>query len=163
MRYEFRFRVRPLDIWQVRMYYSYSSYLAVVNLTCIVSSVALIIATWNTSAPWFKVVMAIFFSLFTVIQPLVIYLSSRAQLKENAPELTLTFTEEGIDIREGGRFEHRLWKEVVSFTVKPTLVIVYTDGSHGYILTNRVLGENRKEFIKDVKSKLVESRGRAAK
>ncbi len=162
MRYEFNYTVRPSDIWQVRMYYSYTSYLAVVNLTCIVSSVALIVATWNTSAPWFKVVMAIFFSLFTVIQPLTIYLSARAQLKGKTGGLSLVFSEEGIDIREGEKKERRYWREVVSFTVKPTLVIVYTDESHGYILTNRVLGDKRGAFILDVRRKLKENSGKAA-
>ncbi len=149
MHYEFHYTVKPSDIRQVRMYYAYSSVLAVVNLVCIASSIALIVATWHTAAPWFKVAMAIFFSLFTVIQPLVIYITSRAQLRDGAPELTLAFSDEGILIREGGKSEKRAWDEVVSFTVRPTLVAVYTDEKHGYILTNRILGKERAAFIQD--------------
>ncbi len=133
------------------MYYAYASYTAVVNIVCIVSSIALIIALWRTSAPWFRVIMLIFLSLFTVIQPLFIYLSAKSQVKGEQDEMELLFNKKGMDITVGDKHENHPWKDIISVTVKPTLVIIYTDTSHGYILTNRVLGETRKDFIGFVK------------
>lgn len=160
-RFVYRYSVKPSDLWQVRMYYAYASYLAVVNIICIVASIALIIALWRTSADWFKVVMLIFLSLFTVVQPLFIYITSARQIGESMDGLELVFDEYGLTIRTEGKSESHPWKDIVSITVRPTLVIVYTDASHGYILTNRVLKDTRKgllEFAAEKRNKRSERR-----
>ncbi len=145
--FHYRFQIRASDLWQVRMYYAYASYLAVVNITCIVASVVLIAALWQTSSGWFRGIMLAFVSLFTIVQPLVIYLNCLAQAKQNEEELDLTFHDKGLTIRILGEKEKHPWTDIVNVSVKPTLVIVYTDASHGYILTNRVLGDTRKDFL----------------
>ena len=147
MEFKYSYRIKTSDIWQVRMYYAYASYLAVVNLTCIAASLILIIMQWSKANSVFRAIMLVFLLLFTVIQPLVIYLTSIPQAKGNCEELTLVFNEKGMTVRTGGKEEQHPWKDIVSMTVRPTLVIVYTDASHGYILTNRVLGNTRKNFL----------------
>ena len=147
MEYKYRYNIKPSDIWQVRMYYAYASYLAVVNLTCIVASIILIATQWRTAGPVFKTLMLIFLSLFLVIQPLVIYLTSVSQAKNNDEELELIFNEKGMTVRTEGREESIEWKGIIRITVRPTLVIVYTDANHGYILTNRILKGTRKDLL----------------
>ena len=161
MEYDYQYRIRVSDLWQVRMYYAYASYLAVVNIVCIFASIVLIIAFWKESVPWVRLVMLVFLSMFTVIQPAFIYLDCRRQVKElekqggDGPglDLRLTFNEEGLVIRTMGKYEKHPWKDIISFTVRPTLVIVYTGNNQGYILSNRVLGETRKAFIAFVREK----------
>ena len=147
MEYKYRYTIKPSDIWQVRMYYAYASYLAVVNLTCIAASIVLIVTQWRTAGPVFKTLMLIFLSLFLVIQPVVIYLTSIPQARENDEEIELVFNDRGMTVRTEGREESIEWKGIVSMTVRPTLVIVYTDANHGYILTNRILNGTRKDFL----------------
>ena len=149
--FKYTYTVRPSDIWQVRMYYAYASYLAVVNIICIVASVILIVTLWKGAAGWFRVAMLLFLSLFTVVQPLFIYLNSVQQAKGNTDEISLTINASYITVETGGKRETYGWDKVVSVTVKPTLVIIYTDGSHGYILTNRILKDTRKEFIRFIR------------
>ena len=158
--FKYRYSIKASDIWQVRMYYAYASYLAVVNIICIVAAVVLIITLWKTAADWFRVAMLIFLSLFTVVQPLVIYLNARKQVKGNEEEMELDFSDNGLKIDSRGKTETHGWNEIVSFTVKPTLVIVYTGQSHGYILTNRILGESRKDFIAFVREGIKNNRKR---
>ena len=159
MEYNYRYRIKPSDLWQVRMYYAYASYLAVVNLVCIFAAVVLIIVFWKTAVPWVQLVMILFLSLFTVIQPTFIYFDCKRQLKEKQEnegtdsELDLTFNDEGLTIRTQGKSEKHPWKDIISFTVRPTLVIVYTGNNQGYILTNRVLGKTRKDFIAFVRNR----------
>ena len=148
MELKVHYELKPSDLWQVRMYYAYASYLAVVNLTCIVASAALIIAAWGNAPGWFRAVMLLFLSLFTVIQPLYLYLHSRHQLKkENPGALTLTFSDAGLLIENQGKTEMHPWKDILGVSKKPTLIILYTDEQHGYILTNRVLGKMRKQLL----------------
>ncbi|MCR5788763.1 MAG: YcxB family protein [Lachnospiraceae bacterium] len=141
------------------MYYAYASYLAVVNIVAIFSSLALLIVFWKSGEPWVRLLLLIFFSLFTVIQPLVIYMDCKKQIGvKGQEELSLTFNDRGLHIQAQGKTEQHPWKDIVSFTVRPTLVIVYTDGSHGYILSNRVLGDDRREFISYVRSRSAHKR-----
>ena len=161
MEYKYRYKIKASDIWQVRMYYAYASYLAVVNLTCIAASIILILTQWRTAGTVFKTLMLIFLSLFLIIQPLVIYLTSIPQAKANDEEMELVFNDAGMTIRTDGREERIGWSGIVSMTVRPTLIIIYTDANHGYILTNRVLKNTRKEFLEFAKANREKSRAKA--
>ena len=145
--FKYRYRIVPSDLWQIRMYYAYASYLAVVNIICIVASIVLIVTLWATAAAWFRIAMLIFLSLFTVIQPLFIYFDSRRSLKNKDEELELIFNRRGLMVNTGGKSESYDWKRIINVAVRPTLVAVYTDASHGYILTNRILKDSRRDFI----------------
>ncbi|MBQ9437091.1 MAG: YcxB family protein [Lachnospiraceae bacterium] len=135
------------------MYYAYASYLAVVNIICIASSIALIIALWRTAPGWLRTGMLLFLSLFTVVQPLFLYLHSRAMVKGKTEELELRFHENGLEIKADGAVEHHPWKDILSVSVKPTLLVVYTGENRGYILTNRVLGASRKDLLSFIREK----------
>lgn len=145
--FSYRYTVKASDIWQVRMYYAYASYLAVVNIICIVASIVLIVTLWAGAANWFRVVMLLFLSLFTVIQPLFIYMNSKQQLGDAPEETGLLINSTGITVETDGKKETYGWNRVVNIVVRPTLVIIYTDGSHGYILTNRITKDTRKDLI----------------
>lgn len=153
MEYQYEYRAMPADLWQMQMYYTYSSYLAIINIIFIVSSVILLFELWTTSAWWFRILLILFFSLFTVIQPLSVYIRARKLLKGNQEELRLTFTDAGIEVQADGQTQFRNWNQLQGIVFKPTLVAIYTDKNHGYILTNRILKDTKKEFRKFVKAK----------
>lgn len=158
MEFKYKYKLEPSDLWQFHMYYAYSSYLCIINIICILSSIVLVIKLWANSPAWFRVVLILFLSLFTVIQPLSIYLRSVKQLKKNNDELMLTFSDSGIDVFVDKNSEHKTWNQIISIIIKPTLIVIYTDREHGYILTNRVLKNTRKDFIKLIKGKRQRSR-----
>lgn len=158
MEFKYKYRLKPSDLWQFHMYYAYSSYLCIINIICILSSIVLIIKLWANSPAWFRAVMLLFLSLFTVIQPLSIYLRSVKQLKNNNDELMLTFSDSGIDVFLNRKSEHKTWDQIINIIIKPTLIVIYTDREHGYILTNRVLKNTRRDFIKLIKEKRQRSR-----
>lgn len=158
MEFKYKYRLKPYDLWQFHMYYAYSSYLCINNIICILSSIVLIIKLWANSPAWFRAVMLLFLSLFTVIQPLSIYLRSVKQLKNNNDELMLTFSDSGIDVFLNQKSEHRTWEQIINIIIKPTLIVIYTDREHGYIITNRVLKDTRKDFIKLINEKRQRSR-----
>ena len=153
MEFKYKYRLKPSDLWQFHMYYAYSSYLCIINIICILSSIVLIIKLWANSPTWFRVVLILFLSLFTVIQPLSIFLRSVKQLKNNNDELMLTFSDSGIDVFFNQKNEHKTWDQIINIIIKPTLIVIYTDREHGYILANRVLKNTRKDFIKLINEK----------
>ena len=156
MKFNYQYKVMPSDLWQFHMYYAYSSYLCIVNIICTISSIVLIFALWENSPEWFRGVLILFFSLFTVIQPLSIYIRARKQAEMYKDELMLSFDDSGIRVKQNGRMEEKNWNQLLRIIVKPTMVVIYTDVEHGYILTGRVLKNTKKDFVKLVKSKRVQ-------
>ena len=153
MEFKYKFKLQPSDLWQFHMYYAYSSYLCIINIICILSSIVLLIQLWDNSPLWFRGVMLLFFSLFTVIQPCSIYLRSRKQLKNNQDELELFFQEKGLTVTVNGKKEFKNWNQIQGIVLKPTLVAIYTDKNHGYILTNRILKDTKKQFRAFIQTK----------
>ena len=157
-KYTFTYTPRPSDLWQARMYYAYASYTSIVNVCCIAGSLALIISLWKTALDWQRGAMLLFFLLFTVFQPLLLYYSSAQMLKGNTEELTLSFGDEGVLVETEHEKEMLMWSDFKGMTEKPTLVMLHTESGRGYILTNRILEKKRKEFAEFVREKLKESR-----
>ena len=60
MEYKYQYQVQPSDLWQLQMYYTYSSYLAMINVIFILSSAALLYALWG-NAPWWLRILLLFF------------------------------------------------------------------------------------------------------
>lgn len=77
MEYKYAYEVHSGDLWQLQMYYTYSSDLSTSNILCIVSSIALLYSLWATSPWWLRIIL-----LFTVIQPLGVYFRSGKSLKD---------------------------------------------------------------------------------
>ena len=68
-------------------------------------------------------------------------------------EIGLIFNEPGIRVVLGNKSEFRAWKDVRRIVMYPTVVVIYTDNIHGYVIANRVLGDSGKEFRDWIKAK----------
>lgn len=151
---KFKYQTKPVDVWQVFMYNVYSSFTGIVNVMCIISSFILLVSLWKTAPDWMKYVLLLFCALFTVIQPLVLYGRAKKQLTENNPEVEISFDNKGIHIESEGKAQSKKWNDVFYAIVKPTLIIIYTDNQHGYIISNRVTGSSRNELVKILKDNM---------
>ena len=153
MEFKYQYQVQPSDLWQLQMYYTYSSYLAIINVIFIISSAALLYALWGTAPWWLRILLILFLSLFTVIQPTGVYLRAKKSLKENHDTLQLSLNDQGIEVVVGDQKEFKNWAQVQGIVLKPTLVAIYTDKNHGYILTDRILKDSKKEFRAFIKTR----------
>lgn len=153
MEFKYKYQVQASDLWQLQMYYTYQSYLAMINVICIVSSIALLYALWATAPWWLRVMLLVFLSLFTVIQPLSVYARAKKSLKDHHEELELTINDSGIEVVVGDQKEFKNWGQLCGVVLKPTLVVIYTDQQHGYILSNRILKDTKKAFRSFIRTK----------
>ncbi len=144
--FRYRYRVKTSDLWQASMYYAYSSYMGVVNLVFIISSAVLIVSRWKDASFFFRTVMLLMLLMFTVIQPLIIWLRASASLGGVFPEIELSFSKEGIIIAANGQRQLRTWDKVRGIVKKPTLIVIYISDGNGYILRNSVLGNTRDDL-----------------
>ncbi len=134
MTYQYTYRTTASELWQLSMYYIYGSMVGLCNLIFTGAIIALIVAYWQTALIWQRALLIAALSVFTVLQPLVIYRRARRQAARITEDTTLSADASGIHIRVG-----RIAK-------KPTMIILYTDAAHGYVLSNRVLGGEREAF-----------------
>ncbi|MBQ6574962.1 MAG: YcxB family protein [Lachnospiraceae bacterium] len=155
-RFSYTYTTGTFELWQASMYYAYSSFMGVVNVVFIVSALALIFARWGSASDLFKALMVVMLLLFTVIQPVSIWLRCRASLGGRDQMISLTVSDSGIDVSSDGKSGHITWDGVKGVVKKPTLVIIYSGDGAGYILGNAVLKETKNELYDFVQERIKE-------
>lgn len=153
---EFRFKnnVKPMDFFVLSMSRTYRSMVGVCN---IVFTVAVIAATFQLMGKihdLLEVLLLFGCFLFTVIQPTIVYLRSKAQVAGIPKDMELLFNEKGLHVTVGEQKESIPWKKIQSIVEEWNMVMIGSDARHGYILTNRMLGNQKEDFLKFAKEKI---------
>lgn len=154
MKYLFRYETKASDLWQLSMYGIYRSIVGMVNVIFTGAMIVLIAKYWSDVSWIYRTLMITGLSLFTVIQPLVIYNRAKKQLSGISRDMEIGFDDYGVHVRAGAEKSSIKWKNIKGIAKQPTLVIVYSTSTHGFILTNKVLGKEREAFYRYVISKL---------
>ena len=142
MKYKYTYRNTAGELWQLSMYYTYGSVVGMCNLIFTAAVIALTINKWNTVSGVWRFLLLLACCLFTVIQPLAVWRKAEKQAA-------------GIRIRVGDENSAIPWTAVKKISKKPTMIILFSDTTHGYVLTNRVLGKDRDAFYNYVTLKSV--------
>ena len=146
MKYQYTYRTTASELWQLSMYYIYGSMVGLCNIIFTVAVIALMVSRWQAAAAWQRLLLVAALSIFTVLQPLAIYRRARRQAARIQTDTTLEADEAGIHIRVGDQRADLKWSSIAKVSKKPTMLILFSDTSHGYVLSNRVLGGERDEF-----------------
>ncbi len=154
MNYQFTYETKPLDLWQLSMYGMYRSMVGVINIIFTIAMVMLTIRFWEESNLIIRMILIMGMGLFTVIQPLLVYLRAKRQLSSVSSKIKLKIDDLGVLVETNNQRSQMKWKTIKGISKKPTLIILYTSAKHGFILTNKVLGNQREAFYKDVLSKI---------
>ena len=152
--YKFTYRTSAVDFWQLSMYYIYGSIVGVCNVMFTVAMFVLIVTLWSTASPILQTLMAFGCCVFTVIQPLILWNRAKRMAKGMLYDTEMSFNDRGIHINTNDQNADIVWRNVKKIAKKPTMIIIYSDRIHGYVLTNRVLGKKKKEFYEYVISKI---------
>lgn len=154
MRFEYIYRNTTADLWQLSMYYTYGSMVGVCNGIFTVAMFILTAVRWEVSTGWMRAAMILCCCLFTVIQPLIIYLKAKRQASALTEDTKIAFDMYGIHIKVGEKIDNLEWKTIKRVSKKPTLIVVFSDTTHGFVLPNRVLGKERTDFYEFVVSQM---------
>ena len=60
--------------------------------------------------------------------------------------MTLSFNDKGMHVETSGKTEDLKWKKIVNAIKRSNMIIIMSDDRHGYMLTNRVLGDDKERF-----------------
>ena len=147
MRYEYTFRNTPEDYWKFRMENHYRTWTGLVSIIYTLSLLALTIVKWNATNGLGKALLVLFLIVFPVIQPLFVYFISIRDAQAIRADTTLSFDENGMEIKVLKHLQKIPWKSFVPDAKgagmvirRKSMLVVVSDQVHAYLLTNRVLG-----------------------
>ncbi|MBR6404480.1 MAG: YcxB family protein [Eubacterium sp.] len=154
MEYKYISDVKPKDLWYIAMLRIYRSFIGIINVVFMVAMIMLTIRFWSTSGGILKAFMIIGCMIFPVIQPLAIYGKSVKQLENLPNNLMLTFNDRGVLVECDGKCENIKWSRITNAIKQKNMIVVMSDGRHGYMLTDRMLGDKKEEFYEFLCEKL---------
>lgn len=153
MKFKFKYRNTAFEYWQLAMYYTYGSIVGICNIIFTAAMIALTVRFWTESSSFVRLLLLLACGLFTVFQPLYVYLQSKEKMKAVQQEIELSFDDKGIYVKSGEKTEQLSWKRIKKVSKKPGMIIIFSDTVHGYVLSSRVLGKEKEEFYAFVVSK----------
>ncbi len=154
MRYKYTYRTTARDLWQLSMYYIYGSLAGLCNIIFTVAAFALGFSRWDQAQGLMRCLIVLGCCLFTVIQPLMIYVKAKKQTAGITQDTQVTIDDNGLHIRVGNDTSDLPWNSVKRISRKPAMIIVFSDTTHGFVFTNRVLGNEKEEFYRYAASKV---------
>lgn len=144
--YQYRYKTTRGEYWKMSMYFIYHSMTGMVNLVFTAALLALTFVKWETSGTIFRVFMVLGCCLFTILQPLAIYWSAGKLVSGSGADTEIRLDDIGIKVKVGNTHDKIPWRKIVRIAKLPGMAIIFTDPSHGYLLTDRVVGEDKAAF-----------------
>ena len=92
--------------------------------------------------------------LFTVIQPIAVYRKAQKQAAGITADTRVGFDDAGLHVLTGDKDAVLAWSKVKKISKKPTMIVIFSDTTHGFVLSNRVLGSDRAAFYSYIASKV---------
>lgn len=154
MRFEYTYRNTAVDLWQLSLYYTYGSMVGACNIIFTAAVWILTGIRWEEAGAWMRAALVFGCLLFPVIQPLAVYQKARRQAAGITQDTRIVFDERGIHVTVGKEHSDLEWKSIKRVSQKPTLIVIFSDTTHGFILPNRILGAEREKFYQFVSLKV---------
>lgn len=158
MDYNFDVNTTASDLWQLSMYSVYSSMIGMTNVVFTAAMVLLAIRFFSDAHIVLKCLMVVGICIFPVIQPLLVYLRATKRVKSLPGMVHLGFDDQGMHVSVKDEKSDIEWSAVRGIIKKPTLLVILSSAQHGYILNNKVLGEQKEAFYNYICSKVKKER-----
>lgn len=140
------------EIYNYVMYHTYSSFSGYIGLLLSVCALFGMVYAWD-AMPWLhRGLLLLTGLLFTVIQPTVLYMKSKQQVKQNQAinkPLHYLFDEDGIHISQGEQSARTGWEEITKVTNTKLNVIIYVTKVRAFVIPKSAL-EGKYEELKSI-------------
>ena len=154
MKYKFNYQISALDLWKLSMYGTYSSFVGVANIIFTIAMLLLAIRFWVEVNNFRKILLIIGISLFTIIQPLVVYIRAKSQVANFPQDMEISFDDYGIWIKTSNQISDIKWSTIKRIIKKPNMIIIFTTPKHGFIMSDKILGQEKKDLFNYIVSKV---------
>lgn len=150
---ELKMKITTRDLWIFSMYHSNRGFQGVFNIIFTLAWFYLLI-TQELDIPR-RIAYLVCAMMFSVIQPLLLYLKSMKQAKTDAirQEFILSIQEKGLKVTRANSSGEFAWEDIYKTMFYPNLIIIYVDIRRAYLIPKRYWKENQKELIQILKEK----------
>ena len=154
--FSFKIELNAKDLWIFSMYHSYKGLMGIFNVLLTMAALYVLIMNWPTMTAGQKALMILCVLMFTVIQPSMLYLKAKKQAQVPAVKepMELIFSKEKVVVNQCGQTGELTWDQVGRVEGGPSMVIVYMDRIHAYLVPRRVMGEQEASFRQLVRESL---------
>lgn len=146
MEYRFRNTINPLDFWILYMRRTYQTLMGLCNIIFTIAMFALTYRFFFEAHDVIKILMILGCVLFPILQPVVVFKRAMSQAAMLPKDLEMSFNESGMLVSLNGQKEQIPWKKITSVKRQYNMMIIYSDEKHGYLISDRMLGEKKAEF-----------------
>lgn len=154
IKYSYTYRNTTSELWQLSLYYTYGSMVGLCNIIFTVAAFAMVVSRWEEATVFMKFLIVFGCCLFTIIQPSLVWIKAKRQAAAITDDTWISFDEVGIHVKVGKERWDAGWDGVKRIAKKPTMIILFSDTTHGFVLTNRILGEDKEGFYQYVLSRM---------
>lgn len=154
MTYKFKYETTAYDFFRLSLYYIYGSIVGVCNIIFTIAMILLTIKMWDNTSGLMRVILVFASCLFPVLQPTAIYFKAKKRASALPKNMQICFDEKGIEVNSENQSSVLKWNTIKRISKKPSMLVIFSTTTHGFILTNRVLGKQRDEFYTYLLSKL---------
>ncbi len=150
------------ELWKFSMIYANKGIRGGVNLILVGGSAFLLLTRWDMLELFQRLLLVFIIFLFVIWQPAMLYPKALRQAKEleKQPPLQLTFSEEGVEVAQGGEGGQIPWEDISRIEMVGDMVIIYGDRAHASLIPRSSMGSEEEAFRKLVREKLPKARCR---
>lgn len=161
-RYAFSVRLGAKDLWKFSMYHSMGGMKGVFNLMFTGVALFLLVARWGELSGGYRALLAVCALIFPVWQPVLLYSKARKQARLPVMQnpMTLTFSEEGLKVEQNEQQVKFQWEQIGRMDAVPSMIVIYMDRVHAYLLPDSVTGEQKEPFCEMARTYLKPSQRR---
>ena len=159
---KFEVRLTAKELWAFSMYHANGGMRGIFNLLFTAVALFLLIVKWSVLPVSSRILLIVCLLLFTVWQPVLLYTKARKQAKTAAVRdaMNLTFDGEGLKVEQNGQTAAFTWDQMGRMDRMPTMIVLYMDRVHAYLLPKSVTGEQEEALCEMARKYLPKERRR---
>ena len=150
---KFQTRITSKELFQFLMKHSYAGFHGKIGLVISLAAAVLFVmkipdCSGNESA---MVILGLIALLFTVIQPLSLWMKAKQQKIANPAyknEMEYTLTEEGVNLQAGEQKGGISWDLIIQVVETKSLYILYTTRINAFLWPKKDMGEQEESMIR---------------
>lgn len=154
-KFSYDIQLNTSDIWWFSLYHSNRGFLGIFNLLFTGMAVYSLVAGFADLSVMKRVIFCLMALLFSVIQPLILYMKAKKQAKSDAIQkgIHIDICENGIVVSQAESKAEFAWENVFKVMPRKKMIILYIDAIRGYILPERDIREDREKILELLSAK----------
>lgn len=159
MQITFDVKIEKKDLFKFLMNNTYRKLTGIIWIIFSLVVVFVTVYTWGTVEIMYSVLLIILASLYTIINPIMLYVKAAKQCKNNASfkePLTYTIDDEGITVSQNGEEASAIWDEIWKCHKYGDQIVVYITALRAFVWPVSAIGENYDSLIEVLHEKLGE-------